>query len=299
MTNNGSEHDDRIWSEVRQQHMPRLEERLYLERAGLAPDEAVRWWERYIFSTEAADAVSAGRTIEEELKLLPERREAQRAERQQREFERQQRQDAERTAERQREEGRRALEQQEHDKVAGSTDFLAGLSPATAALGRSITAVKLDEASDYSPGLHVDADDGRMKCTEHEILDGYTTGKARYFDATFRHVLEFAVEHSVTDLDIEDLDARETIQLLTADELWPTTRRLFEGREEHDPVLVNGAAYHVIDDNMVGVDICELCSKPITDGVSYHYESLDSVCLDCLQSLRDEVEASGETWSDM
>lgn len=255
MTGSGPEHGDQIWSEIRQQLMPKLEERLYLERAGLAPEEAVKWWERYIFSREAADAVSAGRTIEEELELLPERREAQRAEHQQQTETQQQRQVAARDKERRREEERRALEQQERDKVAASTDFLAGLSPTTAALVRRITKIKLDEESDYPPGLYVDADDGRMKCTQYEIVDGYTSGEIRYFDATFRQVLEFAVEHSVIDLDLGGLDSQQAVQLLTASDVWPATRRLFDGRDEHNPVLVNGFACHAVDDSLVELDV--------------------------------------------
>ena len=44
-------------------------------------------------------------------------------------------------------------------------------------------------------------------------------------------------------------------------------------------------------------EICEFCGKEADP--SFHYQQWDPICLDCLQNLRDEVEASGETWSDM
>ena len=73
-------HNSRIWSEIRQDYMTKFEQSLYLERAGLAPDEAFRWWERYIFSKEAADALAAGRSLEQELEHAFQRRQEQRKE---------------------------------------------------------------------------------------------------------------------------------------------------------------------------------------------------------------------------
>jgi hypothetical protein len=111
----------------------------------------------------------------------------------------------------------------------------------------------LDEGSDYPPGLSVDADHGRMKCTQWEIVEGFMTGEIRYFDTTLLRVLQFAVEHHVTDLELGGLDSRQALQLLTADEFWPVASGLFEGRDEIDPVLINGSAYHAVGDDLVEV----------------------------------------------
>lgn len=66
MGDESAEHDE-LWSELRQAALPRFEARLYLERAGLAPVEAVKWWEQHILSAEAARAIAEGRTIDDEV----------------------------------------------------------------------------------------------------------------------------------------------------------------------------------------------------------------------------------------
>ena len=57
MTTDG---DDPLWSDIRQAAIPAFDARLFLERAGLQPAEAVKWWENYVMSGEAAAAIAAG-----------------------------------------------------------------------------------------------------------------------------------------------------------------------------------------------------------------------------------------------
>jgi hypothetical protein len=45
--------------------MPTLDERLFRERAGLEPVEALKWWEQYILSGEAAAAIQAGWSLDD------------------------------------------------------------------------------------------------------------------------------------------------------------------------------------------------------------------------------------------
>lgn len=254
MTHSDSNSDSQVWSEVRQAYMPKFEQRLFHERAGLPPEEAVKWWESHIFSAEAARAIAAGRTLDDELAFLPARREADQLDRQQREAERRRRAKEAEAEEQRREEKQLQREQIERDRVAANVDFLEGLSPRTAKLVGKITGVDLDKESEYHPGLYIDAERGRMKCAQHEIVDGYLTGEVEYFDRAFRDILEFAAEHEIADLQLAGLDADEAVELLTSDECWPVARRLFDHCSEDDPVLINDIAYHLVDDTLTPVD---------------------------------------------
>ena len=246
--------DDESWSELRQGHLPSFEARLYLERAGLSRPEAVKWWERFVFSSEAAEAIAAGRTIEEELSrresLEPARAEQRRADEQARravsekaEQERRRRSNEE-----------RELQRAERDRLAADRDFLAGLSPSTAALVRQVTKVALDAETDYPCPLETPhAVDGRMMCIRWELIDGYRTGDRTEFDATFAEVLQVALDSSVYMIDIEGLHYGADVQLLSAPEYWPMISRLLGGRGG-EPLYVNGEAYAASVDGLVHHD---------------------------------------------
>jgi hypothetical protein len=60
-----SEEHDPLWSDIRKATMPAFDARLFLERAGLQPAEAVRWWEQYVLSGEAASAIAAGWSLDD------------------------------------------------------------------------------------------------------------------------------------------------------------------------------------------------------------------------------------------
>ena len=247
-------HNSRIWSEIRQDYMTKFEQSLYLERAGLAPDEAFRWWERYIFSKEAADALAAGRSLEQELEHAFQRRQEQRKELKrflqaegEREQSRREREQAERDAKREKEQAKR-------DQIAASTDFLDGLSPTTAALVRSITSIEF-EGSDFVPPLTVNAREGRMICKSYEIDDdSIATGEILEWDESFLSLLDLIVDrYSHRPLELVGLDWSQAHSLLTADEVWPTTRRFFEDRDEGDPFVLNDAEYFCVGDSLRAV----------------------------------------------
>ena len=252
-------HNSRIWSEIRREYMTKFEQSLYLERAGLAPDEAFRWWERYILSKEAADALAAGRSLEQELEHAFQRRQEQRKElkrflqaegerEQEREQARREREQAERDAKREKEQAKR-------DQIAASTDFLDGLSPTTAALVRSITSIEF-EGSDFVPSLTVNAREGRMICKSYEIDDvSIATGEILEWDESFLSLLDLIVDrYSHRPLELVGLDWSQARSLLTADEVWPTTRRFFEDRDEGDPFVLNDAEYFCVGDGLVQSD---------------------------------------------
>ena len=247
--------DDESWSELRQGHLPSFEARLYLERAGLSRPEAVKWWERFVFSSEAAEAIAAGRTIEEELSrresLEPARAEQRRADEQ-----------ARRAASEKAEQERRRrlneereLQRAERDRLAADRDFLAGLSPSTAALVRQVTKVGLNADTDYPCEVQVErAADGRMICIRYHLNeDGYTTGVRTEFDATFAEVLQVALDASVYMIDIEGLHDGADIQLLSAPEYWPMISRLL-GERGGEPLYVNGETYAASEDGLVHHD---------------------------------------------
>ena len=55
-----TEDQDPLWSNIRQAKISAFDARLFLERAGLRPAEALKWWEQYVMSGEAAAALAAG-----------------------------------------------------------------------------------------------------------------------------------------------------------------------------------------------------------------------------------------------
>ena len=55
-----SEEHDPLWSDIRAAAMPAFDARLFHERAGLQPGEALKWWEQHVLSGEAASAIAAG-----------------------------------------------------------------------------------------------------------------------------------------------------------------------------------------------------------------------------------------------
>ncbi|MDG1266720.1 MAG: hypothetical protein P8O03_10405 [Ilumatobacter sp.] len=55
-----TEDQDPLWSNIRQAKISAFDARLFLERAGLQPAEALKWWEQYVMSGEAAAALAAG-----------------------------------------------------------------------------------------------------------------------------------------------------------------------------------------------------------------------------------------------
>ncbi|MDG1188695.1 MAG: hypothetical protein P8N13_09575 [Ilumatobacter sp.] len=248
-------HNSRIWSEIRQEYMTKFEQSLYLKRAGLTPDEAVRWWERYIFSKEAADALAAGRSLEQELEHAFQRKQEQRKElkrflqaeqekEQKREQSKRERKHAERDTKRQKEQAKR-------DQNAATTDFLDGLSITTAALVRSITSIEFED-SDFLPHLTVNAREGRMKCESYEIDENsIATGKILEWDESFLSLLNLIVDrYPHQPLKLEGLDWSQAHSLLTADEIWPTTRRFFKNRNKSDPFVLNDTEYFCIGDNL-------------------------------------------------
>ena len=60
-----SEEDDPLWSDIRAAAMPTFDARLFHERAGLQPGEALKWWEQHVLSGEAASAIAAGWSLDD------------------------------------------------------------------------------------------------------------------------------------------------------------------------------------------------------------------------------------------
>lgn len=243
-----------FWSDLRQAALPRFEARLYWERAGLSPTEAVEWWEHYILSAEAASAIAEGRSITQELERLSKQRGARSAERRQARgsVEPKDRRSVERARERARKEQERA-EQAARDQAAELIDFCEGLSPETAALVRRIKSVRISNRSDLPRGVQVErAVDGRMMCVRYVTEDGFFLGARQRFDWSFGEVLENAATQDHRRLQIDGLDDDEAIELLTAPEFLPTTIQLVSNWD------VSGLADMTGLDDRDGVDAFEV-----------------------------------------
>jgi hypothetical protein len=63
----------RLTDKLRETSMPASVARLYKERAGLDPAEALRWWERHILSGEARDAIAEGLDVEQAAVVMAQR----------------------------------------------------------------------------------------------------------------------------------------------------------------------------------------------------------------------------------
>ncbi len=60
-----TEEQDPLWSDIRQASMSAFQAQLYRERAGLGSTDALKWWERYVLSGEAATAIAAGWSLDD------------------------------------------------------------------------------------------------------------------------------------------------------------------------------------------------------------------------------------------
>lgn len=271
------------WSEIRQAHLPAFEARLYLERAGLEPAEAVKWWESYIFSQEAADAIAAGRTIAEELGLQRDRHAAQRrtrqeqarAERQRDEAKRQQAEDEKRRLHR---EARRRLERE-----AEGTNFLDGLSEETVSLISKVRTVSVHDflgGSEDDPVLYAEAvGAGRFVVTTHR-----RTAISDEFNAGFKDLLVRGAELSSwrIAISIEPRDKVDAAQLLSAPELFDL---LFP--EQGDKIVINGHEFLVWDE-LVTMHDAEQGKAPDPPGIpdGDAFEGLSPTTVALLERLK-------------
>jgi len=238
MSNDNEFKQPPLWSERHQRSMTPSEQQLYLDRAGLTPQQAFEWWHNGVFSQEAAEAIRAERTIEAEIWFRSPRNPESK--------ERRERIDADRARAIERDLARAA---DERDRLAEETDFLAGLSEGTADLVKCITAVELFSRSECDGALYP-ADDqvfqavtGRMKVQGVGRSD--EPNGQPFFDTTILELIKLAVDRNVRAINFAGLTPSEGAQLLCCQEIWPAATSLAVGGGTHVEVdiFVNGVGF--------------------------------------------------------